>query len=128
MSQDSRTWTVEDALANPHLYGIPSFDEYCRNREKFVGKDDDVLSSVDQGGVLLKNRTKKIKYQIAGHRCDTLEEIERIAKNEGIAIKDLQYAAFIQPENGFDCEILVKFMSKEEYEERRAKEKAKLGR
>lgn len=116
--------TVKDVLEDPHSYGMPTFQEFAKNRERYMGREDDVLSSVDAGGILLKNRTKRIKYQVKGYRCDTLEEVERVCRDEGMLLKDLQYMGFIEPQNGFDCDILIKFMTKEEFEQRRAVEKA----
>lgn len=113
----------KDTIDTIQKMGAPSFEEFKRNRDKYMGRPDDVLSSVDQGGTMLKGYMKKVRYELEGYRCATLEEVERVASSQGIELSDLDYRAVCVPQSGYTCDILVKFMTKAEYERRRAIEK-----
>ena len=109
-----------DILASPNKYGAPSFQEFKRNREKWMGRDDDKLASADEGSRVLKNgnRVKKHIYEIEGHRCKNLEQVEKTASNLGLNIKDLDYRPEVLPLGGGKCDVLVKFVSREERKRR----------
>ena len=78
--------------------GFPSFDEFSRNVEKYMGRDDDRLAEVDRGHTDgLKKVVKRQIYEIEGFRCKTLEEVERIAKDRGIPLKELDYRPQLIP-------------------------------
>ena len=98
--------------------GAPTFQEFKKNREKWVGRDDDVLARADKGGNI--NRvTKKHIYEIEGHRCKSLEEVERVAASKGIPLRELDYQPKVIPGIGHKCDVLVKFVPKHVRDKRR---------
>jgi hypothetical protein len=92
--------------------GAPTFEEFKRNREKYLGKDDDHFGRIDKGSVMLKRQEQRHIYEIEGHRCKSLEEVERVANDFGVKIKELDYRPEIIPQSGHKCDILVKFIPK----------------
>lgn len=104
---------MSDLVSNPHDYGFFTFDEFCKNRAKIMGPgaEEDALASVANGGIFNKY-TKRHRYEIAGYRCKTLEEVQRVSKSQGIPIHD--FKATIIDQGCGKGDILVKFMSKEE--------------
>lgn len=108
----------EEFMEDPTKFGAPSFEEFKRNTSKWVGRHDDTMISVEQGPQQVRKQTKKILYEIEGHRCKTLEQVERIAGDYGIPLYALDYTAAIIPQCGGECDILVKFMPKEEIKRR----------
>ncbi len=110
--------SIEDLIRNPSAFGAPTFEEFSRNREKWVGREDDKFSNVDRGSQILGKVAKKHVYEIEGFRCKTLEEVERVARQQGIPIKDLEYRAQLIPLGGGTADILIKFMSKTEFNSR----------
>jgi len=88
--------------------GAPTFDEFRKNRDKYL--TDDVLARADAGSTLL--RPKRHIYEIEGHRTRKLEEVERIAGDYGIPIRELDYRPEIVPQAGHDYDILVKLVPK----------------
>ena len=112
--------SIEDISLNPHKYGMPSFAEYKRNRSKYLGKKDDGFGLIDKGSKMLGKLVKNHVYEIEGIRCKSLEEVETRAKNElGIDIDALDYRPTCIPLGGGKCDILVKFMRKDEIDRRR---------
>jgi hypothetical protein len=103
---------IDDILEKPSRFGLPTFEEFKKNPEKYLGRDDEALASVDEAGFMLKNILKRVKFEIEGYRCKTLEEVERVAKNQGIPLKELDYYAQLVPQGGGNCDVVVKFMSK----------------
>lgn len=96
---------------------LPTFEEFKRNRERYLGRDDDALASADSGSKVL-NQVQRHVYEIEGYRCRTLEEVERIANAQGIPMRQLDYRACIIPQSGHKCDILVKFVPKHTRERR----------
>lgn len=94
------------------LKSAPTFEEFKRNRDKFIGRPDDTLSNIDKGTHLLSQYVKRHIYEIAGHRCKTLEEVERIASDYNIPLD--KFTAECVPLGGGKCDFLVKFVSEPE--------------
>jgi hypothetical protein len=107
-----------EVLENPHYYGLPTFEEFAKNSEKYVGREDDAFAQVDAGSKQLDRHVKKHIYEIEGYRCKTLEEVEQVAKSQGIFSNGLEYQPQVIPLGGGRCDILVKFVSKSEREKR----------
>jgi len=86
-----------------------TFDEFKREFEKFKKHPEEALAQVDHGSDVLRHLVRRHQYEIEGYRCRTLEEVERIAKAQGIPLHDLDYTAHIVPQSSDKCDILVKF-------------------
>jgi hypothetical protein len=119
----------ERDLLNPHIHqqllnaGAPTFEQFKKDREKFLPQisGQEILASVDEGGKALKqSMNKRMMYEIEGYRCKTLEEVERVAKSQGIPIEALDYSPQVIPQAGHKCDILVKFVPKWVREKRNA--------
>lgn len=78
---------IQDLIDNPTRYGVPTFEEFIKNKRKWMGSKDDVLASVDRGDHILKN-TYRHKYFVEGYRVDSLEQAERIALDMGFNLYD----------------------------------------
>ena len=98
---------------------LPTFEEYKRNRDRYLGRADDILSSADAGSKLVKTVQRHI-YEIEGYRCKSLEEVERVAASQGIPLAQLDYRPCIVPQSGHKCDILVKFVPKHTREKRQS--------
>jgi len=108
----------EEILQDPTKFGAPTFEEFSRCPEKYLGRDDDALSSVDNVDSCLKNRMKKVRFEIEGFRCRTIEEVERVALANGIPVRELDYTGHLIPQGGGEFDVLIKFISKAERERR----------
>lgn len=113
----------KDTIDTLAKMGAPTFEEFKRHRERYMGRDDDVLSSVDSAGTMIKGYLKRVVYELEGYRCKSLEEVERVAASQGIPLSQLEYRAVCVPQSSYTCDVLVKFMSKAEYQRRRQLEK-----
>lgn len=78
-----RELTLEDIAANPEKFGLPTFDEFCKNPDKYRIRDDDTLICVEDGVNVLRRDVRKQIYHILGYKVDTLEKVEQVAKDHG---------------------------------------------
>jgi len=73
-------------------FGFPTFDEYRKNPDKWKKGLEEIFASVDaslqgDGRKYLVRQTYKWRDQ---YKCDSLEEVQRIAKNEGYTANELE--------------------------------------
>lgn len=109
-----------DLFINPNKYGVPTFEEFQKNPERFRGRWDDKFAQVDAGSRMLDRVVKKHVYEVEGVRCRSLEECERVAAEMGIDLKsrEYDYRAMLIPQGGGSADVLVKFMRKSEIDAR----------
>lgn len=111
--------TLDELLENPTAYGLPTFDQFAKNQEKYLGRDDDRFAEAEAGSRNLEKHVQRHIYEIEGYRCKTLEEVERIAQSQGIKLRELDYQPQVVPLGGGKCDLLVKFVSKDTRERRK---------
>lgn len=79
---------VSDIMEDPHKFGCPTFEEYCKARDKFLPRDDDSMIMLTDGPKRFRNDLKKIKFQINGK--DVLEDhVERALSDFGYTLADI---------------------------------------
>lgn len=109
----------DEIMANPEAFGMPTFAEFAKNPEKWLGRDDDKLAWADAGSRALEKHVQRHIYEIEGYRCKTIEEVEKIASSQGIPLRELDYRPSVVPTGGGKCDILVKFVNKADREKRK---------
>lgn len=118
MGFDLSALELDDLVQDPKKYGAPTFKEFCENYDKITKRDS--FGVIDKGSDLFKksNIVKRHVFEIEGHRCKTLEQVERIAKEYGWDLHQLDYRPEVIPLGGGKADILVKFVSKADRERR----------
>jgi len=115
---------ISDLHKDPNKFGFPTFDQYKSNPAKYhaliKGSESGALDSVSNGSSLagLRKSTKDVVYKILQYETRKLEEVERIARENGIDLRKLKFKAIIQNMGGQNGQIVVRFMSQDEYERR----------
>lgn len=105
--------TIEDLERDPHKFGLPTFEEFSKNPEKWRKVPDELFALVDVGSTNgLKNLVVAHEYEVSGYKCKTLEEVERVALNEGMDIKMMDIKPEVIPLGGGKCNILVRFVAR----------------
>lgn len=113
---EDATW--EEFSSNPEKFGFPAFDRWEKEREKYLGKDDEILASADKGSELLSRSVKRHIYELEGYRCKNLEEVERVAKEQGINLKGLDYRPQLVQAGAGKYDVIVRFVSKTDRQKR----------
>lgn len=114
----------ETQLQKAHERGFPTFEQYAKNPSRYIkqfrGGEHDSLDAVANGSSIrgLRDATKEVEYHILQYKTKKLEEIERIARDNGIDLRRMKFKAIIQNMGGQNGQIVVRFMSPEEYERR----------
>jgi len=114
MSTVKEANSTEEIIDNPTAYGMPTFEEFKRKRDLYMGREDDVLSSADVGSSILKKSVRKHIYEFQGYRCKTLEEVQNVASRQGVALKDLVYQPEVVWAGAGKYDLFVRFISKQE--------------
>lgn len=107
------TTSLDELYDDPTAFGLPTFDEFRKNPDKYMGREDDRLAEVDYGSRNLGKHVQRHVYEIEGYRCKSLEEVERIAKSQGIELKELDYVPVVTPLGGGQCDLKITFMRRE---------------
>lgn len=105
--------TADDILEDPKAFGMPTFEEFTKNREKYLGRDEESLEQVDKGGINVRKVTQRHIYEIEGYRCKTLEEVQKVAGSMGIDLKKLDYRPQFIPCGAGKWDLKVVFVSKD---------------
>lgn len=118
MEKVQKLESMEQLLADPGRYGFCTFDDFRKNPAKWKPDPLQSFTSVEQAGTLFKKNIKKMKYEIEGYACDTLEAVQMTARQMGYREKDLEYRILIDPLGGGKVNMVVKFFHKSTFEKR----------
>lgn len=112
--------TTADLMDNPNKFGAPTFQQFKDRRSFYQKNHNTSFGNIEKGGEISNRFTKKQKYELGGYRCNSLEEVERVALNMGLDMKTLSdnYQAIFLPLGGGQADVLVKFMTPEDRQKR----------
>jgi len=110
--------SLEDIISNPTRFGMPTFEEFRKNKEKYLGRADDMIAAIDRGDPLLGCRQK---YYVEHYRVESLEHAERIARDMGLSLfHDFVIDPQLRPDDSGGFYNEVTFRAKGLLEERAA--------
>jgi len=101
--------TIEDIIEDPKKFNAPTFEEFMKNRDYYLGKDDSKLGMIDYSTTLLRPFLRKQYYAFENYTCQSLVECERIAASEGYDLKKCKFEPQVIPLEGQRVDILVRF-------------------
>lgn len=107
-----------DILKNPGKFGFCSFEEYCKNPDKWrpVAKDQEQLGLIDNGGQNLRRILKERTFHVGFQTFKSLEKAQEFCRDHGIDVKN--WKVIVEPIPGQWAHEKVIFMSPEEFERR----------
>lgn len=107
--------TTQDIMEQPEKFGAPTLEQFRKKRDFYQKNHNSVFGRIDTGGKITNRFTKKQKFEIDGYRCNTLEEVERVARDMGLNLDAIakEYKAEFIPLGGGQADVLVRFMSPE---------------
>lgn len=82
--------TMDDLMANPKAFGLPSFDDFKRNPQLYRRKSDDSMAILDRGPTKFRGDLQKVKYKINGVECGSQEMAETAILDAGYTLEDLE--------------------------------------
>jgi hypothetical protein len=79
--------TIEDLMTNPNDYGMPTFDEFRKNKSKYMANPEEKIAAIDRGDPMLGCFQKYyVEYGLKKYGPLPLETLERIAIAEGLSL------------------------------------------
>lgn len=99
--------TLQELEESPEKFGMPTFEEFRRNKERYMGRYDDEVASVDAGDKATGAIQKYYLSDVSGHyRCETLEYAERIALDMGLNLhQDFKIDPQYKDDDGIYIEV-----------------------
>lgn len=99
-----------DQLSYLQGIGFPSFDEFCKNPDKYRVRSDQVLATTDACDSILKRDIKKQYFMINGHKVETLEKVQQIANDLGWDLSKMKMEPELQKTTAGKYEVHMKFV------------------
>ena len=103
----NKTVTVEDIIRDPNAYGMPSFDQFRKDPDKFRDSEGARMGRLDQGSRVFNNLVEKQTYKYKKWETTSLEEFQRVLKNEGKDFMNMKLCPQVIPTKGGKCEIVI---------------------
>lgn len=107
--------TLEDLYEDPKRFGMPTFEEFRKDPEKYKGRHDELLALADASSTVkeLRDKIQTQTYKCMGFDCGkSLEKVERIVKEEGYTMTQMDMVPRIYPEAGGKIRIETEFVVK----------------
>ena len=89
MKRITRDTTIDDLLADPKGFGLPTLEEYSKMRETYWGRSDDAMASIVDGPQSFRKDLRKIKFQVHGSDLSSAEQCERVLGDYGYTLEDI---------------------------------------
>lgn len=114
------TTTVEDLMRDPNAYGIPTFEQYQRNRDKWNPGThaEAAMESITAGPQKFRKDLNKIKLQVNGKEM-VEEQVERALSDFGYTLADIDLSnrasklrkdIQMVPQGGGKYDLVVNFL------------------
>lgn len=101
MTQAIKDTFQEDLSHIIHKFGFPTFDEFRKNPDKYRRKKDELLECADGSSITDRKRIKQTTYMWKDSiKLTSLEQVERVAKEEGFTLHDLEMSPHMLERDG----------------------------
>lgn len=103
---------LQDILDNPKKFGLPTYEEFSKNPDKWKAAKNDLLAQADESSKThLKKLIRKQHYEFNGYQFKTLEQVERAILDHGLEVSQCEMYPQVIPD-GDKCDIVIEFRSK----------------
>lgn len=104
--------TSDDIIKDPHRYGLPTFEEFCRSPDLWRTRPDNVFANADKGSTLLRRAIVKHSYVFRHWKTNSLEKMEKILSDYGLSPQEVEMKPELIPLGGGRCEAMIQFVEK----------------
>jgi hypothetical protein len=119
---DYATATLEDLKNDPKRFGLPTFEEFLRlrDRERLDAEQLYFKAFSDQPGTSnVGHLLTSIRYKCFGYDCGkSLEQVQRVAENEGVHYSKLEFKPEMHQDSAGKYSMTVQVASKEWFDKR----------
>lgn len=104
--------TIEDLLANPHKFGIPTFEEFSRNPKRWRKSAEHALETAEKGSTTITG-IKAHQYYVEGVECESLEQAQRIMGDMGYRSDEVEFGVNLEDLKNGQIKAHVYFRKKQ---------------
>ncbi len=89
----NRQTSLNDLIDDPKAYGLPTFQEYCKNLDKWRTDRPKTnrLATIDNSTTRHREVLEKQTYKVNGFKFKKLEHAEKAAESMGIDVKRMDF-------------------------------------
>lgn len=80
--------SIEELTLDPTQYGLPTFQEFAANPDKWRTPVGELMGKIDEGATVLKH-LKEHRYYFEGIAAKSLADVQRIAADFGVIVDNL---------------------------------------
>lgn len=80
-----------DFMKHPDRYGFCTFEQFRKNKTKWSSNPEQTLEVIAGAGTMFKGQIRKIRYELEGYACETLESVQSTARQMGFRDQDLTF-------------------------------------
>jgi hypothetical protein len=80
---------MQDLLSNPKAYGLPTFDEYCKDPDTYKQSYKRLLTEAELGPDAYRGQTREIWYWVGLNKFKTTDRAHQCMQDMGWAGKDV---------------------------------------
>ena len=112
--------SVEEILADPNKFGVPTFAQFKRNPDVYRPRKDRYLAAFSQGPENFRKNLKGIRFFCHGKELRGEEDVERMLLDHGYTMEDIDLENkgtrlkktinFKPVQGGLDHEVHVNFL------------------
>ena len=88
MKTNSNQLTIEDLILAPHLYGLPTFEEFQRNPDRWKTRKDSTITKLTEGPEQFRKDLKKIRFFVNDLEV-TEDGVEGALADWGFSLEDI---------------------------------------
>lgn len=106
---------ISDIIRDPKYFGMPTFDEFAANPDKYRKRSDEMLTAMDNSSQTeLRQQLKSDKYEFEGYTVDSIEKLERILNDEGLTDDTVNWSPQVHwlADGSGKCEIVHRITRK----------------
>lgn len=111
---------MEEILADPNKFGLPTFAQFRKNLSKWRLRNDRYLTALQDGPQNFRKHLKKIRYFVHGSELAGEEAVEKMLLDHGYTMEDIDLENKtarlkktinnVPVQGGLDHEIHVNFL------------------
>jgi hypothetical protein len=107
---------LDEVIANPHKFGAPTLEEFCRDPGKWREPANHIWDLMDDSKTKLKKILRKKYYKVVSgpneYKTDTIEKAFTICQSEGINTNDIVWLPEIVQYDSMKMDIVITIKSK----------------
>lgn len=109
----SKSLSQEDIIEDPHKFGLPTFEEFCKNQGQWRQNPEQLLIDATKGSTILRKSIVKISFAFRCWETSSAEKLQSMLADHGLKPQDMKMAPELIYLGNGKCKCIVNFIEKE---------------